>query len=268
MWQLRNILEDVRAGHFSFKPADSSDYAFVQFQSVANRLKAMLDKGLVHDVKFLKSSSRSKPGFVAAMVVGGLTFEGEQFLLQPSSGEDFLRGNLANNYQMSPVTELGGAMKVFISHSSIDTKVAEAFLDLLRSALDIQPEDIRCTSVSGYKLAAGIDINEQLRQEVFESVAFVALLSPASLKSTYVQFELGARWGAKKYLAPILISGIKSTQLSSPLSTIHSISGTSNSDVLQLLDSLREIVSVKMQKPHTFSKALSAFIEASAIVNP
>jgi len=37
----------------------------------------------------------------------------------------------------------------------------------LRAALPLSAKDIRCTSVDGYKLAAGTNSDEQLRQEVF-----------------------------------------------------------------------------------------------------
>jgi TIR domain len=256
MQQLLDILSKIQAGQLSFKPADASDESFNQFQPIASRLKAILDRGLVHDIKFLKSHTRSTRGFAAALVTGGLTFEGEEFLKQSLDATG-----------PSPILN-GSHMKFFISHSSVDADVAEQFVDLLRSALDVQPDDIRCTSVPGYKLTAGSDTNEQLRQEVFESVAFVALLSPSSLQSTYVLFELGARWGAKKFLAPVLIAGAGPAQLRSPLSAIHAVSGSSESDVLQLLDSLATVTQGKMQKPHTFARALAAFRAAATVVKP
>jgi hypothetical protein len=122
-------------------------------------------------------------------------------------------------------------MKIFISHSSTNGQIAEYFVELLRSALPLKSEDIRCTSVDGYKLPAGAISDDQIKQEIFESPAFIALLSPTSMHSIYVMFELGARWGAKKYLAPIMVSGLMIEDLKPPLSAIHAISGTSDADV-------------------------------------
>jgi hypothetical protein len=99
-------------------------------------------------------------------------------------------------------------MKIFVSHSNSDKPTAEAFIHLVRAALNLSSKDIRCTSVEGYKLVAGADSNEQLREEVFGCDLFIALLSPTSMKSVYVMFELGARWGTKRHLAPIMIAGM------------------------------------------------------------
>ncbi|WP_211468086.1 toll/interleukin-1 receptor domain-containing protein [Collimonas silvisoli] len=84
-----------------------------------------------------------------------------------------------------------GTMKIFVSHSSTDKQIAEAFVIFLRAALPLAAKDIRCTSVDGYKLPAGTHSDEQLRQEVFDAQAFLALLSPTSIQSIYVMFELG-----------------------------------------------------------------------------
>ena len=72
---------------------------------------------------------------------------------------------------------------MFVSHSSVDKNTAEAFVDLLRVALRLSAKDIRCTSVEGHKLPAGTNSDDQLRQEIFEAQAFIALLSPASIQS-------------------------------------------------------------------------------------
>ena len=159
-----------------------------------------------------------------------------------------------------PVEE---AMKIFISHSSADKQIAEAFIDLLKAALPLSSKDIRCTSVDGYKLAAGTNSDEQLRQEVFEAQAFLALLSPTSIQSIYVMFELGARWGAKRYLAPVMVAGLTPNALKAPLSAIHAVTGISEGDLHQLMDTLSERLNVEAEKPAAYAKALKAFISAS-----
>lgn len=158
-------------------------------------------------------------------------------------------------------------MKVFISHSSSDAKAAEALVELIRAALGISAKDIRCTSVDGYKLSAGADSNEQLRQEVFDSEAFIALLSPASIQSIYVMFELGARWGTKRSLKPIMISGFSSASLKAPLSGIHSIKGESEADLNQLIDDLANQLKLTSERPAVYLKAMKVFtkIVSSAV---
>lgn len=155
-------------------------------------------------------------------------------------------------------------MKIFVSHSSADREAAEALVDLLRSALGLPAKEIRCTSVEGYKLSAGADSNEQLRTEVFGCDAFVALLSPSSMKSVYVTFELGARWGTKKHLAPIMIGGVLASHLRAPLSGIHAITGSSESDIHQFISDLSSLLSQANEGPSVYGKYLKAFIAKAA----
>lgn len=154
-------------------------------------------------------------------------------------------------------------MTLFISHSSADASIAEGLVELIRSSLSIPPKEIRCTSVDGYRLPAGAASDEQLRSEVFGSNAFVALLSPASMRSTYVMFELGARWGSNQYLAPILVGGTKATDLKAPLSAIHAINGASESDLHQFIEDLGQRLKVNVEGPAVYNKALREFIDAA-----
>jgi hypothetical protein len=94
-------------------------------------------------------------------------------------------------------------MRVFVSHGSVDREAARVLVELLQAAIPLRNSDIRCTSVDPYGLAPGVDFNERLRQETYEADALVALLSPSALRSTYVLFELGARWAAKRFMAPV-----------------------------------------------------------------
>ena len=99
------------------------------------------------------------------------------------------------------------SMRVFISHSSNDIRVAELLIDLLRKALNLKSEEIRCTSVDGYGMPGGASVDETLRVEVHDAELLIGIVTPASLKSAYVMFELGARWGAGKRMIPLLASG-------------------------------------------------------------
>jgi hypothetical protein len=84
-------------------------------------------------------------------------------------------------------------MDIFVSHSGKDANFTSALVHLLRVALRLSAEQIRATSVEATQLGAGADIDESLRAEVRDSPILIAVLSPNSLASTYVLFELGAR---------------------------------------------------------------------------
>jgi hypothetical protein len=155
-------------------------------------------------------------------------------------------------------------MNIFISHSSKDKATAEAFVTLVRAAINIASKDIRCTSVDGYRLPAGANSDETLRAEVFGCEAFVGLLSPASMKSVYVTFELGARWGSNKYLAPIRIAGFKADELKAPLSAIHVADGTSETDMHQLMHDLAQRLNLVLESPAAYVRQLQSFVRSSS----
>jgi hypothetical protein len=46
-------------------------------------------------------------------------------------------------------------LEIFISHSSKDKNLVGSFIELLKFALNVPAESIRCTSVDGYRLPAG-----------------------------------------------------------------------------------------------------------------
>ncbi len=112
-------------------------------------------------------------------------------------------------------------MKVFISHSSSDKGFAEALIELLKAAFNLPPAEIRCTSVDGYRLPAGAVTDEQLRDEIHNSTAFIALLSESSIQSTYVMFELGARWGLRLHLVPLIAPNCDSRIIEGPLRAVN-----------------------------------------------
>jgi hypothetical protein len=165
----------------------------------------------------------------------------------------------------APTKDIATTMKIFVSHSSVDSRAAEALVDCMRAALNISAKDIRCTSVPGYKLPAGADSNEQLRVEVFECDIFVALLSPSSMLSIYVMFELGARWGANGSMAPIMINGTTGHDLKAPLSAIHAISGSSEADLHQFLENLGDRLGLQLENPSAYLNKLQTFAELASL---
>ncbi len=99
-------------------------------------------------------------------------------------------------------------LKIFVCHSSDDAKLAELVVRLFERALHLRSQTIRCTSVNGHRLEAGVNADECLGPEIANAELFVWLVSPASVKSNYVQFELGARWGAQRRIIPVLAHGV------------------------------------------------------------
>ena len=153
-------------------------------------------------------------------------------------------------------------LDIFVSHSGSDSVLAGLLANLLRSALNLSPERIRCTSVDGYRLQAGADTNDRLRIEVREARAFIALLTRNSLASTYVLFEMGARWGAGQYFVPVLAGGLGPADLKAPVSGLNVLNLAARAQVSQLLENVAEALGIKLVSRAAFEAELATLADA------
>lgn len=141
--------------------------------------------------------------------------------------------------------DMASTMMVFVSHSSRDVSLATALVDLLQAAIrGLHANRIRCSSVNGYGLPGGVSTAEQLRRDINGTKVFVALITPNSLLSLYVMFELGARWGAKRPLVPLL-AGVEADELKEPLKLLNALSAHEEAKLHQLVQEVS--VSLKME---------------------
>ena len=134
---------------------------------------------------------------------------------------------------------------IFISHSSSDIEKVEILIGILRSALNLGQKQIRCTSVPGYKLTGGTSTDETLRQEIVDCKVFIGVLTENSIISTYVLFELGARWGLKKPMKPIVCEPSLSNVVKGPLTGLHCLNGLITTDVIQLVEECAGILEIQ-----------------------
>jgi len=155
---------------------------------------------------------------------------------------------------------------VFISHSSQDEALAARVIDLLRSALNLRAESIRCTSVDGYRLRIGANSDEEIRDEVLGARAFVGILSSMSLSSAYVLFELGARWGTRKHLAPLLAPGMTAHALRGPVSGLNALSCETAAQLHQLVQDLGKVLETHPEEPQVYQAKIDAIVYAGAAV--
>ncbi len=161
--------------------------------------------------------------------------------------------------------DLARGPRIFISHSSRDTQTASALIDLLTRALALRSESIRCTSVAGFELDAGANAENQLKAEVVASEVLISLISEHSLQSTYVMFELGARWGFGRPLIPILVGAILPGDLRAPLSALHAVRGDSEERVHSLLDTVAKHLGAVVERPSAYLAQLRLFVKRSGL---
>jgi hypothetical protein len=157
--------------------------------------------------------------------------------------------------------KMQGGIALFLSHSSADADLAEALVRVVEKALLLPASKIRCTSVDGYRLAAGDAHVDVLRRELLEAGALVGLLTTRSLTSEYVLFELGARWGAGRRLVPTVARGVSAGSLRAPLSALTAIDLTSERQVIQLVSELGDALGNTPQRVDVFMAEISLVVE-------
>lgn len=154
-------------------------------------------------------------------------------------------------------------LDIFISHSSSDSVFIKDLIELLRSALNIPSQRIRCTSVDGYRLSVGANTDEQLRKEVYDAKILIGIITPSSMNSAYVLFELGARWGAKKLIFPILACGSGPNILGGPLKTINILNCDSAAQVHQLIEELSKKLKISKEATAAYENKIEQLVKIS-----
>jgi hypothetical protein len=152
---------------------------------------------------------------------------------------------------------------LFVSHASSDADLARAVVVAVEQALKVSARRIRCTSLDGYRLPAGARTSDVLRQEILGSGAFLALLTPRSVESSYVMFELGARWGASKQVVPLLARDVDPRSIPSPLDEVNCLALTEKGQVLQLLEDLAAVLSLPLEPYASFAGAVERVVASA-----
>ena len=155
-------------------------------------------------------------------------------------------------------------VRLFISHCSDDVELAARLAARFRVALNIPSSAIRCSSVDGYRLPGGANTDEQLRREVHDAEAFVGIVSSASVRSLYVLFELGARWGALRQMIPLLAPGTPTSVLGGPLAGLNALSAGSVPQLHQLLSELAAALSLDLESAAGYHDQLQAVAHLTA----
>lgn len=151
-------------------------------------------------------------------------------------------------------------IRLFISHSSRDEELAGLLVELFRAAFDLPHGEIRCTSVDGYRLPIGADTEHQLKKEILAAPAFLGLLSKAALGSSYVLFELGARWGSALHIAPLLASGVDHRLLPAPIAGKNALRASRAEDLQQMVSDIARTLKLEIKGSALLQKYIQAIV--------
>ena len=142
-------------------------------------------------------------------------------------------------------------------------ELVSALVSLLQKAMRLSSDEILCSSLDGYRLPAGVSTNETLRIEVHESELLVGLITPNSLRSLYVAFELGARWGSDRPMIPLLASGIFPEDLEGPLAGINALRCDNDSQVNQLIEEASSHLGISPEKSSSLVNEVKGLVQLS-----
>ncbi|MGE6385449.1 toll/interleukin-1 receptor domain-containing protein [Pseudomonas sp. NPDC078416] len=95
--------------------------------------------------------------------------------------------------------------EIFISHAVKDKALADAFVDLMVTAMGISADDIFCSSLEGMGIPSGADFVDHIKAAIQSPKAVVALITPNYLASQFCLCELGATWAMYHSLFPLLV---------------------------------------------------------------
>jgi len=113
--------------------------------------------------------------------------------------------------------------KVFISHSSVDDKLINIFIEFLNN-VGISNDDIFCTSISG-SLEGGKNFVKQIKDNVKGSKMVVFLMSERFFLSYFCLAELGAAWALNQNILPVIVPPISIAEYNNtPLIGIQALS--------------------------------------------
>ena len=88
-----------------------------------------------------------------------------------------------------------GARKIFISHSSEDKTLIEAFVEkILRLGIGVPADDIFCTSIETMGIKNGEDMRNHIRQNILGCDLALLMISSSYVKSSICLNEMGAVW--------------------------------------------------------------------------
>ena len=87
------------------------------------------------------------------------------------------------------------ARRIFISHSSNDKKLVEAFVEkILRLGIGVSIDDIFCTSIETMGIKNGDDMRSHIRQNILGCDLVLLMISCSYIKSSICLNEMGAIW--------------------------------------------------------------------------
>lgn len=182
-----------------------------------------------------------------------------------SDGTDYTNELLFSNQKalkiQKKIIDNMSNIELFISHSSDDAHIAKQLIQTIEMALNLPSHElIRCTSVNGYKLSFGETTNSTLKNEISGCRIVIGIMSSKSMKSAWVNHELGACWALSKSTKIIITSDVNFNDIKGPLRDINMLKANDSDDIMQLLDEITQELGWNPKSNSRLHEAAEQFI--------
>ena len=259
---LYNTLHLLDKNNGNVKVHGESDQDYEDFDDLVLKMRELHRLGFINfeerKGKVIRNGRNRKSEYIAAQY--NVEYQGKNALSYGSFSE-YLKN--MTKYQEENFSGANDDLKIFISHSENDVKIAEKLVNFLLSSLNINDDEIRCSSVPGHMLKFG-SISEIIKNDLVKNPIIIFLVTQRSLKSQWVMFELGASWIKNMTIVPIIGPKLSYENLPGPLDT-HSAIEIDNPNVQnRLMDAVKQISEEKQLTCKTGGKqinCLSSFLD-------
>ena len=140
---IKLLLREISNGKTKFEPEGKSPLEIKEFQPSGIRIKAAYEKKLIRKVDFQFSHARDTHGmYTTALISGGLTFEGEQYL--DGTHKDYKEKNMTNqtiNIHSPNAVQIG-------DHNTQQITIAiQSLIEKIESSDSSDPEKVEAKSL-------------------------------------------------------------------------------------------------------------------------
>lgn len=148
--------------------------------------------------------------------------------------------------------------KVFVSYSSKNQELIQAFLELLQLGMGIKKSDIFCTACPEM-LPTGQSFIEEIRRRMQECETVISIITEEYLKSRFCLVEMGAAWAMSKHYFPLVMVPFENLN-GTPLMGMQMRRMNSLDDLSVIYDELYQCGMLEGHQTAEFNKRASEFV--------
>ncbi len=127
--------------------------------------------------------------------------------------------------------------QIFISHSSKDSDIVKSFVNnILCLGMDINREDIFCTSIQDVGIRSGEDFLKRIKAELINVSTIYLLISDEYRKSEICLNEMGAAWALEKKVIPLILPPLNYSEVGCLHSSNHIRQINNKGDLISLCE--------------------------------